>query len=165
MPRFSLSNLTAFVQTALSPLSLFLVIFSPIISRFLQFCGNWYPGGRPSAVHDPASVVDRWVRELEDETGARWTGRADLVAIASGTQAGPGPTTLSRRTETQKGKRLPDFHLGSYESALQLARTDVRPLCVMLVSEEHDDVADFKRYESFECRCPLPFISLSAGTP
>ncbi len=44
------------------------------------------------------------------------------------------------------GRRLPEFYLGSYEDALSVARRELRIMCVVLVSEEHDDVPAFKRY-------------------
>ncbi len=39
--------------------------------------------------------------------------------------------------------------MGSCVSALRVAQKNVRPMCVVLVSEEHDDVADFIRYVCF----------------
>jgi FAS-associated factor 2 len=45
------------------------------------------------------------------------------------------------------GRRLPEFYLGSYEDALSVARRELRIMCVVLVSEEHDDVPVFKRCE------------------
>ena len=98
---------------------------------------------------DPASVADRWVRQLEEETGAYRAGRVDLSAVATGAEAGPGPSTLSKRSEalrTATGKSLPDFHIGSYDSVLKRAEKEARPLCVFVLSEEHDDTPEFKRY-------------------
>ena len=43
-------------------------------------------------------------------------------------------------------KILPDFMLGSYEEMLRVCKKDARIGCVVLVSEEHDDVSEFKRY-------------------
>ena len=101
---------------------------------------------RPALATDPASVADRWVRQLEDETGAICESRTDIssdgdVGIASGAeaQAGPGPSTLSsRRSEAVKAYKtrvLPDFYLGSYEKALHLAQKELRPLCVRPIKE------------------------------
>ncbi|KAJ7103788.1 hypothetical protein C8R44DRAFT_834579 [Mycena epipterygia] len=81
--------------------------------------------------------ADRWVRELEEETGAQ-------CISASGVNAGPGPSTLSHRGTADR-KVLPDFTLGTYEEALRVCQRDARIACIVLVSEEHDDVPEFKR--------------------
>ena len=97
-------------------------------------------------------MADRWVRELEEETGAIRESRLsdDIgVASASGAEAlaGPGPSTLSRRSESARANRafIPEFYLGSYESALRQSQKETRLFCVVLVSEEHEDVPEFKR--------------------
>ena len=71
-------------------------------------------------------------------------------AVSTGAEAGPGPSTLSRRNEESRDsiKQLPDFFIGSYESALRTAEKERRVLCAILISEEHDDVLEFKRYIS-----------------
>ncbi len=140
-----------------------------ILNRIFPFFSSWLPiswanrlsiaggGGRPVHATDPASVADRWVRQLEEETGAICESRVDVggsvSATGAATGAGPGPSTLSsRRSALSKaaGQRvLPDFYMGSYESALRVAEKEMRPMCVVLVSEEHDDVADFKRCVRF----------------
>ena len=67
-------------------------------------------------------------------------------AVSTGAEAGPGPSTLSRRHEESRDiKQLPDFFIGSYESALRTAEKERRIFCAILVSEEHDDVLEFKR--------------------
>ncbi|KAJ7198781.1 hypothetical protein GGX14DRAFT_468850 [Mycena pura] len=83
--------------------------------------------------------ADRWVRELEEETGA-------LCMSASGVDGatGAGPSTLTHRGPTDR-KVLPDFTLGTYEEALRVCQRDIRIGCIVLVSEEHDDVPEFKR--------------------
>lgn len=92
-------------------------------------------------------MVDRWVRQLEDETGANRRARYDSSSYSTGAEAGPGPSTLSRRNEAAgEGIRLPEFYLGSYEEALRVCQQEARILCCILVSEEHDDVPEFKRY-------------------
>ncbi|KAJ6567659.1 hypothetical protein DFH09DRAFT_1261410 [Mycena vulgaris] len=83
--------------------------------------------------------ADRWVRELEEETGAQC-----MSATASGIDAGAGPSTLTHRG-TNDRKVLPDFTLGTYEEALRVCQRDLRIGCIVLVSEEHDDVPEFKR--------------------
>ncbi|KAJ7078398.1 hypothetical protein C8R43DRAFT_1083342 [Mycena crocata] len=81
--------------------------------------------------------ADRWVRELEEETGAQ-------CISASGVNTGAGPSTLTHRMPTDR-KVLPDFTLGTYENALRVCQRDARIACIVLVSEEHDDVPEFKR--------------------
>lgn len=90
---------------------------------------------------------DRWVRELEEETGAVSisTGRTTAVDTTAA-----GPSTLTARSRLPDDtKVLPDFTLGSYEQALRTCEREARIGCVVLVSDEHDDVPEFKRY------CPL----------
>ncbi|KAL5511305.1 UCP10 [Sanghuangporus vaninii] len=123
------------------------------IQRLFLYFYTWLPSSnRRNVAGDPASVADRWVRELEEETGAiRESRLSDDVGVttASGAdaQAGPGPSTLSRRTESARAHRafIPEFYLGSYESALRESQKDTRLFCVVLVSEEHEDVPEFKR--------------------
>lgn len=84
--------------------------------------------------------ADRWVRELEEETGALC-----MSAHASGVDVGAaGPSTLTHRAPSDR-KVLPDFTLGTYEDALRTCQRDIRIACIVLVSEEHDDVPEFKR--------------------
>ncbi|GLB41111.1 putative UBA-like domain containing protein [Lyophyllum shimeji] len=89
---------------------------------------------------------DRWVRELEEETGAVsiGTARADATTTATDT-AGPSTLTARPRAFDDSVKVLPDFTLGSYDEALRICQRDARIGCIVLVSEEHDDVAEFKR--------------------
>ncbi|KAJ7705248.1 hypothetical protein B0H17DRAFT_1156753 [Mycena rosella] len=84
--------------------------------------------------------ADRWVRELEEETGALCMS----ASSASGVDAA-GPSTLTHRGATTDRKVLPDFMLGTYEEALRVCQRDFRIGCIVLVSEEHDDVPEFKR--------------------
>ena len=125
-----------------------------IINRVFVYFSSWWPASRRQLASDPASVADRWVRELEEETGAIRESRLGdfdgITGSASGAQAkaGPGPSTLSRRNESSRSyrKQIPEFYLGSYENALQEAQRQAQPLCAVIVSEEHDDVPEFKRY-------------------
>ncbi|CDO76399.1 hypothetical protein BN946_scf184937.g13 [Trametes cinnabarina] len=89
---------------------------------------------------DPKSVAERWVRALEEETGR---------GVASGVA---GPSSLNARGGTEDDaaserdlKLLPDFFLGSYEQFVRTCQKDMKIGCVIIVSEEHDDVAEFKR--------------------
>ncbi|THH01011.1 hypothetical protein EW026_g1611 [Hermanssonia centrifuga] len=68
---------------------------------------------------------------------------------ASGVASSSAPG-LSRRTgdESPSSSRvLPDFFIGSYESFVKACAKETEPKigCAVLVSDEHDDVAEFKR--------------------
>ncbi|KEP45870.1 UBX domain protein [Rhizoctonia solani 123E] len=86
-------------------------------------------------VDDPKTAALRWVRQLEEETGAVSVSRAKDI---EGETEGKGKEFLNTGV-------LPSFYIGSYEEALRIAQRELRVLCVILVSEEHDDVAQFKR--------------------
>ncbi|OBZ77554.1 UBX domain-containing protein 3 [Grifola frondosa] len=122
--------------------------------------------GRESKAMDPRSVAERWVRELEEETGAVCIGRGHRSrstgvlaengnghGVSSGANASaPGPSMLTARPgawdpdgHDGEVKFLPDFFLGSYEDFARTCQRDATIGCVILVSEEHDDVAEFKR--------------------
>ncbi|KAF8066841.1 hypothetical protein FPV67DRAFT_1211834 [Lyophyllum atratum] len=89
---------------------------------------------------------DRWVRELEEETGAVSIGTARADASTTATDmAGPSTLTARPRGFDDSTKFLPDFTLGSYDEALRICQRDARIGCIILVSEEHDDVPEFKR--------------------
>ncbi|KAI0666425.1 hypothetical protein C8Q78DRAFT_1083037 [Trametes maxima] len=105
---------------------------------------------------DPKSVVERWVRALEEETGAvciSRSGQRRANGTTQGTATGvAGPSNLTSREGAWDGdsvardsKLLPDFFLGSYEQFARTCQKDVKIGCVIIVSEEHDDVAEFKR--------------------
>lgn len=87
------------------------------------------------------------MRELEEETGAVRIGSTKGSRGISTATENAGPSTLSSRPRTAEdgGKMLPDFTLGSYDEVLQRCQRDARIACIVLVSEEHDDVAEFKR--------------------
>ncbi|KAK7458719.1 UBX domain-containing protein 10 [Stygiomarasmius scandens] len=122
--------------------------------------------------------VERWIRELEEETGAICLGRTGPVGTSTSTSVGIGSSAsnLTSRTagpststaspdadiddseldallgsedeDENDGARqrfLPSFQLGSYEHALKVIEKEARIGCIILVSEEHDDVAEFKR--------------------
>lgn len=99
---------------------------------------------------------DLWVRELEEETGAVCLSHARSM-VSTGVSSSvnvAGPSALSYRADAQgvslvdgyDGKLLPDFTLGSYEDTLRKLQKELRIGCVILVSEEHDDDAEFKKY-------------------
>ncbi|EPQ51567.1 hypothetical protein GLOTRDRAFT_65747, partial [Gloeophyllum trabeum ATCC 11539] len=94
-----------------------------------------FSAASPKSV-DPQSAADRWVRALEEETGATCISRAGLL----------GSAVEDLEAAAQDGKKvLPDFVVSSYEEALRRCEREARIGCVVLVSEEHDDVAEFKR--------------------
>ncbi|KAF8954716.1 hypothetical protein BDZ97DRAFT_1927810 [Flammula alnicola] len=103
---------------------------------------------RPSSRGGP----DRWLRELEEETGAISIGRSKLPrGTTSSLLMDPGQSSLTSRSYVTNGpfddgrKYLPDFTICSYEDMLRTCQREAKIGCVILVSEEHDDVAEFKR--------------------
>ncbi|KAI0290930.1 hypothetical protein B0F90DRAFT_1651679 [Multifurca ochricompacta] len=100
---------------------------------------------RPSSRSDPYAVSDRWIRSLEEETGAHCLSRASLVPHAGPSTPQSQNSNLRSRVSTGSPRLLPDFTLGSYDEILRLCQSDIRIGCVILVSSEHDDVPDFKR--------------------
>lgn len=108
---------------------------------------------RPPRPGNPADAAERWIRELEDETGAISVTRA--AASATGVDVNSDDALRRRDRGEGRGRLLPDFWVGSYESALKTAQKDARPMCVILTSEEHDDTAEFKRFVAF---CSLESI-------
>lgn len=133
--------------------SVFRFIFSILripIPHFPFLSLNFYRPIRPRrTASSGGGGPDRWVRELEEETGAVCIGSSRQAAqgITSGVA---GPSTLTARASSaavhdDARKFLPDFTLGSYEETLRLCQKEHRIGCIILVSEEHDDVAEFKR--------------------
>ncbi|KAG8761378.1 hypothetical protein FRC14_004783 [Serendipita sp. 396] len=99
---------------------------------------------RGSHSDDPSVVAERWVRELEEETGAVCISKAALMeAQAEGDEAGPSNRPVRRHPV--KAKTLPDFFLGGYDAALKAAEREARVLCVIITSEEHDDSPAFRK--------------------
>src|SRR5882762_5757440 len=111
--------------------------------RFTFF--NWHRAFRTrnAGPSDPYNIADRWVRALEDETGALCISRAKALRTASAPSAA-GPSTplptasagLRSRYGTVGGRVLPDFTLCSYEEALKTCQKDARIGCIILVSNE-----------------------------
>ena len=109
---------------------------------------------------DPKSAAERWARALEEETGAVCISRSarrrqaqnNGHSVASGV-AGPSNLTTragawdeaSNTSSEADPKLLPDFFVGSYEDFARTCKSDVKIGCVVIVSEEHDDDAEFKR--------------------
>ncbi|KAF9479801.1 hypothetical protein BDN70DRAFT_857829 [Pholiota conissans] len=120
----------------------------------LGLAGGGGGGGAGAGLGGP----ERWVRELEEETGAVCVGRAVVpLGVASavdgaGSSSGSGLTARSAGVGGQGGLRLeegrkylPDFLMGTYEEFLRTCQREAKVGCVVLVSAEHDDVAEFKR--------------------
>lgn len=69
-------------------------------------------------------------------------------AISTGFEAGPSTTrrhTYPPGAVDDNPKILPDFFDGSYEDVIDICQKEGRIACVILVSAEHDDDAEFKR--------------------
>ncbi|KAJ2929695.1 hypothetical protein H1R20_g7384, partial [Candolleomyces eurysporus] len=129
----------------------------------LRFSGlNFYSPLRPRPTPRPGGP-DRWLRELEEETGAVSIARLKVPKGVSSSAAGPSSSgaTSSASHLTSRGnaaaglngitveegrKILPDFTLSTYEEVLRTVQRDSKIACVVLVSEEHDDAAEFKRH-------------------
>ncbi|KAF9653561.1 hypothetical protein BDM02DRAFT_3125535 [Thelephora ganbajun] len=129
---------------------IFGVLHIPLPRSFATL--NFLTARGPSATHrqlpeDPKSITDRWVRALEEETGAVCISRSRNEAAATGV-AGPSTastSTLRSRGDTTTGLVLPDFFLGSYEEAMRTCQRELKIGCIILVSDEHQDAAKFKR--------------------
>ena len=102
--------------------------------------------GRSSTRPDPYTASDRWVRSLEEETGAHCLSRASTVPDAGPSTSHPQANDLRSRLGTGSSRLLPDFTLGGYDEILRLCQSEIRIGCIVLVSSEHDDVLDFKRF-------------------
>lgn len=109
---------------------------------------------RPELRTDPRSAAERWVRSLEEETGVVSLSRArSRAGEGASSSVGPSASTVTSRPgkeslEDDTERILPDFFLGSYEEFAKACAKDSDPRigCIVLVSEEHDDVPEFKRY-------------------
>ncbi|KAF9219305.1 hypothetical protein BS17DRAFT_741022 [Gyrodon lividus] len=115
----------------------------PLLS--LPFTNNTYRALRPTYPNS-RGATRRWITALEEETGA--------VTFKSAATAASGldnrPSTSRRHTypptsPADGGKILPDFLDGTYEEVLNICQREGRIACVILVSDEHDDVPEFKR--------------------
>ncbi|KAF9443437.1 hypothetical protein P691DRAFT_808971 [Macrolepiota fuliginosa MF-IS2] len=111
---------------------------------------NFYrPLRRPTHRGGP----DRWLRELEEELGAVCIGRLNAPrgsTSTSGVEAGPSRLTARNNAQSDDAladgrKLLPDFVISSYEEFLRTCQRELKVGCVILLTEEHDDTAEFKR--------------------
>ena len=132
------------------------------LPNFGPFTFSYRPLG-PGPSHearDPKSVAERWVLALEEETGAVCISRSankrreqsNGHSVATGI-AGPSSVTQrggaweegSSRGVEGDLKLLPDFFLGGYEEFARTCQREIKIGCVVIVSDEHDDVPEFKR--------------------
>lgn len=119
----------------------FVGMFARLVGVRLPSSLLYGPRGRTSrsAINDPRTCAERWVREFEEEiTVEGYTSHSSQVSTSLS-------TTTSRRAPPASGRRLPDFLLVGYDEAVRKAKEEIKILMVVLVSEEHDDVAEFKR--------------------
>ena len=87
------------------------------------------------------------MQELEEETGAEssYSVQASGMQVGSSSAIEASSSKRSAASTAPSRRRLPNFHIGSYESALAAAKEQIAPLCVILISSEHDDTPAFKR--------------------
>ncbi|KAI6032609.1 hypothetical protein F5J12DRAFT_178272 [Pisolithus orientalis] len=99
----------------------------------------------PRQPHDSRGAIRRWITTLEEETGAY--NIKSSPSVATGRDSHP---STSRRhayppANPETTRVLPDFFDGTYDEVLDICQKEGRIACVILVSEEHDDVPAFKR--------------------
>lgn len=149
VPARSFFSLLAFPFHILSSIFRFVFGFLRIPIPHLRFMGlNLYRGRQFRPL---PGGPDRWLRELEEETGAISIGRLRQPhATSSSLNMDSGQSSLTSRRvtgQTEDGRKLlPDFTSTTYEEMLKLCQREMKIGCIILVSEEHDDVPEFKRY-------------------
>ncbi|GAK64421.1 uncharacterized protein PAN0_005d2635 [Moesziomyces antarcticus] len=119
-----------------SSLLLFLARVLRLRSLFPSLFGSG-GGSQGSSASDPRTSAERFVRELELETGG--------TTSRSGPSTGQGPQEDGYDTGSSVLKRLPPFFVGSYTDALRQAKEQIKILAIVLVSREHGDVDRFKQ--------------------
>ncbi|KAF8321944.1 uncharacterized protein EI90DRAFT_3127625 [Cantharellus anzutake] len=150
----NLANVVAFPFTLITNILQFIfrIIRFPLVGIFPYLFrpngpalrGSRGPrGGRGMLAENPAAAADRFVRELEDETGAMTISHAN-AAEAGAAENVAGSSTLAGKAAAA-GRLLPDFFIGSYEEALRTAERELRVLCAIILSSEHDDIPEFRR--------------------
>ncbi|KAG6330847.1 hypothetical protein ID866_8240 [Astraeus odoratus] len=140
--------LRSFTDTVLAILSLPLNVATGILRFILSilrvpfltfnFGSNTYRPPRHSS--DSRGAIRRWITALEEETGA--FNIKSTAALATGFDNRP---STSRRhtyppTNPESARVLPDFFDGTYDEVLDICQKEARIACVVLVSQEHDDV-------------------------
>ena len=115
---------------------------------------------------DSRSATRRWITSLEEETGAVNFKTETVAATGLG-----GRQSTSRRhayppaSPADESKILPDFFDGTYEEVLDTCQKEGRIACVILVSAEHDDVAEFKRLVISPADEPKPYPPIGQPSP
>ncbi|KAJ3492833.1 hypothetical protein NLJ89_g11154 [Agrocybe chaxingu] len=122
-----------------------------------RFAGlNFYRPLRPRLRPQSRGGPDRWLRELEEETGAISIGRSKLPrgttsSVSVGGQSSSSVSSRAAQVGSGNGtvedgrKYLPDFVICGYEEMLRTCQREAKIGCVILVSDEHDDTPEFKR--------------------
>lgn len=136
--------------------SIFRFIFSILripVPQFRFSTLNFYRPLRRRPSH--RGGPDNWVRELEEELGAVCISRLKAPrGSTSTTGIEPGPSRLTaRNTQSDdplaEGKKLlPDFVISGYEEFLRTCQRELKIGCVILLTEEHDDTPEFKRWRT-----------------
>ncbi|KIM56559.1 hypothetical protein SCLCIDRAFT_237095 [Scleroderma citrinum Foug A] len=146
-PRTFTSTVLAFLSIPLNVVTGILrfilgVLRIPFLS--FNFGSNIYRPS-PRQTHDARGAIRRWITALEEETGAY--NIKTSASLATGLDN--GPSTSKRHiyppTNPESTRVLPDFFDGTYDELLDICQKEGRVACVVLVSEEHDDVPVFKR--------------------
>ncbi len=72
-------------------------------------------------------------------------GVASGVAGSSALTARGNTWEVGSNGSVEHDKLLPDFFLGAYEEFARTCQRELKIGCVVIVSDEHDDDAEFKR--------------------
>ncbi|KIJ08045.1 hypothetical protein PAXINDRAFT_102705, partial [Paxillus involutus ATCC 200175] len=112
----------------------------------LPFTNNATYRGLRQAYPNSRGATRRWITALEEETGA--VSFKCVATVTSGLDTRPSTSRRNMYPPTSRvdgTKILPDFFEGTYEEVLDICHKKGKIACVILVSDEHDDVAEFKR--------------------
>lgn len=157
--------LRAILRTLHIPLPLPPVPLAFSITGLGLTLGGSRPGLGSAPTRDPKVAAERWIQSLEEETGCVSFSRSQAgEGEASGVASGSSTVHSRRQGDESSARFLPDFFIGSYESFAKTCATEVNPKigCVVIVSEEHDDVAAFKRYALSSLRVNIWLMASTA---
>lgn len=136
------------------------------LPNFGRFTFSYHPFG-PGPNHegrDPNNTAQYWILALEEETGAVCISRSannrheqtNSHSVATGIA---GSYSLTERGGTwEQGpsrgvegdlKLLPDFFSGGYKELPGTCQTEINIACVVILSDEDEDVPEFKRSVSY----------------
>lgn len=95
---------------------------------------------RNSIFCNPKDSARKWITDLEDLVG----GKCNPSSLPISNE---DHQSIGNQTDRYDRIRLPPFEKCSYKEAVEAAKSHERGqiLCVVLTSEEHEDVEDFKR--------------------